>query len=327
MSRFQKLHKNLSHRGSLLLVGLALLFSTGCGGQKPEMQTTFKEEPTEFEKIQAKADEGDEEAIMKMAEIMEKGLYDQQPHYRKAARWYQKAAELGNSQAKNEIGRLYEIGQDLTFFRNVPEAMSWYKEAAEEGNRDAQVNYAWLLEHQIGSAIDYTEAVKWYRKAAEAGDPLAKFRLGLMYQQGKGLTKDSFEAASWILQAAEAGLVEAQFEMARAYSEGAGVEKDQSTAVKWFTEAAKQGHPDAQLQLGLIYIGGDGVSPDPVEGYKWLNIAANTHKEAKKYREMFSKQLNSEDIQLAQGRSRSFEPHASEVTNARWFDPDATGLR
>lgn len=308
----------------LLPLVFAILLVAGCEKEPPPAPIGPQRPPTEFEIITKKAEEGDADSMMEMGKILEKGLHDQPMHYRKAARWYQKASEAGNIQEKNEIGRLYEIGQDLTFFRNIPEALSWYKEAANEGNTDAQVNLAWLIEHNDGTT-DYDEAAKWYKKGAEAGDPLAQFRLGLLYQSGKGLIKDYFEAATWIEKAAKAGFRDAQFELARMYYEGNGKPKSASDAVKWFTEAAHQGHPDAQLQLGLIYFGGDGVPKDQVEGYRWLNIAANNHKEAKTYREMFTKDLSPDQLQMAQAKSRDFEATIKDVHSARWFDKEGTG--
>jgi hypothetical protein len=61
--------------------------------------------------------------------------YNEQTNYRKGQKWYELAAEFGNSPAMNSIGWMYDYG------RGVPEdtakAIVWYTKAARHGNADA----------------------------------------------------------------------------------------------------------------------------------------------------------------------------------------------
>jgi TPR repeat protein len=228
-----------------------------------------------------------------------------------AARWYLKAAQAGDSQAKHKLGRAYLEGSGVP--ADYAKAVDWLVKAAEDGNSTAMLNLAtmygmekdydkafqWysnaaeagesramfslgLLHHDgIGVTKDYVKAVYWYRKAADAGDGRAMSMLALAYYNGKGVTKDHAEAAQWYVRAAEAGDGEAMYNLGVMYYNGEGVAKDDAKAIDLFTKAASKGDIEAMYKVGLAYSNAVGVARDYTRAVGWFAKAAETgHAEA-----------------------------------------------
>ena len=192
--------------------------------------------------------------------------------YAEAARWYRKAAELGNADAQCALGVMYHNGYGVA--QNDAEAAKWYRKAAEQGHIAAQLSLGILYDDGRGVEQDYTEAAKWYRAAAEQGNDAAQFCLGYDYEHGEGVEQSDVEAAKWYRKAAEQGYAAAQFCLGLMYADGRGVEKDDAEAVKWYRAAAEQGNARAQNNLGLMYDHGRGVEKDDAEAVKWYRAAA-----------------------------------------------------
>ena len=119
--------------------------------------------------------------------------------YKAALKFFTKAGDMGNSNAQNYLGWMYQNGYGAK--KNNVEAMKWYRKAAEKGNADAQYNLAFMYEKGYGVTPNYAEAVKWYLKAAEQGDVSAQNNLGYMYEKGFGVTKDYAKAEEWFQKA------------------------------------------------------------------------------------------------------------------------------
>jgi TPR repeat protein len=92
-------------------------------------------------------------------------------NYGEAFRWFQKAAEQGDTSAQFALGVKYASGKGVP--QNDRMAFSWYRKAAEQGEASAQNNLGFMYERGRSVPQDYAEAVKWYRKAAEQGNALA----------------------------------------------------------------------------------------------------------------------------------------------------------
>lgn len=112
-------------------------------------------------------------------------------------------AEQGNAKAQNNLGFLYELGQDIP--QSDAEAVKWYRKAAEQGNAKAQYNLANHYAQGRGIAQSSAEAVKWYQKAADHGILNAMNHLAAMYASGDGIAKNDAEALKWYRTAAARG--------------------------------------------------------------------------------------------------------------------------
>jgi TPR repeat protein len=126
--------------------------------------------------------------------------------------------EHGNDCIHKELGEIYYIGRGVK--KNHSEALRWYIKAAEHGNVDAkiwfqrvaeqgdaeaQLKLGYMFYEGLGVPKNYILALKWYKKAAEQGNVQAMYSLGEMYYYGDGVEDDDAEAAKWYQRAAERG--------------------------------------------------------------------------------------------------------------------------
>lgn len=193
--------------------------------------------------------------------------------FHEAMTWYLKAAEKGNDYAENGIGVLYQNGQGVE--QDYREAMKWFLKAAQQGNLISEFCLGQLYEKGLGISQNYNEAIKWFRKAADNGDAGAENEIGNLYNNGEGVGRDYQEAMKWYLKSAEQGNPLAEYNAGIAYDNGRGVTIDYQEAIKWYLKAADQNVIDADFNLGTIYEFGKGVSVDYSEAVKWYQKAAD----------------------------------------------------
>jgi uncharacterized protein len=234
----------------------------------------------------------------------------------KVIAWLRKAAEAGNAEAREGLGRMYCHLGDIyrsgdVVLKDYKEAAKWFQKAAEQGDSEAQERLGFMYFNGQGVPKDYKESRKWYQKAAEQGRADAQAMLGamyydgteyaearkwlqkaadqrnrhaqnvlgVMYYNGKGVPKDHAEALKWYRKSAKRGNEQAQYNLGFMYYNGQGAPKDYAEALKWYQKAAKQGGSEAQHNLGVIYANGQGVTKDYVQSYVWLSIAAANGRE------------------------------------------------
>jgi TPR repeat protein len=249
------------------------------------------------EQIKASATAGDEEDQRALGYWYENGQGGLPKDDSEAVKWYRKAAEQGDADGQNDLGRMYYNGRGVA--KDEAEAVKWYQKAAEQGHGWAENNLGWMYATGTGVAKDENEAAKWHRKAAEQGNPSAQGNLGWMYANGRGVVKDETESLKWYRLAAEAGDSKAQLDIGIMYLDGkGGVARDREEALKWLRKPfqagltnltfniqgegaadswqvlAKAGYPDAQFKLGELYRLGRGVTMDETEAAKWFRKAA-----------------------------------------------------
>ncbi len=96
-------------------------------------------------------------------------------------------AEQGNAQAEEKLGRMYQRGKGV----------KWYRLAADQGNPLAQVGLGYMLLDGSSEKPDVEGAAAMFSKAAAQGDALAMLALGTLYELGRGVTKDWVQAHKW----------------------------------------------------------------------------------------------------------------------------------
>jgi TPR repeat protein len=198
---------------------------------------------------------------------------DKSGNFAEAVKWYQKAAEAGNSYAMSNLGVMYDDGTGV--IKDLAQAVKWYQKAADAGNSLALANLGSMYENGTGVKRDLAEAQKLYRKAADAGSPQGMNNLGIMYENGSGLAKDVVQAASWYRKAADAGNSNGMRNLGLMYENGTGVAKDHVEAAKLYRKAADAGNNGAVTNLGLMYEKGAGVPQDVVEAVRLYRKAAD----------------------------------------------------
>ncbi len=190
-----------------------------------------------------------------------------------AVKWCTKAAELGDSDAMNNLGECYVNGDGVD--KNAETAIKWYTKAAELGNTNAMVNLGACCANGDGVEKSVETAVKWFTKAAELGDSTAMFNLGLCYKIGDGVEKSDETAVKWFTQAAELGDSQAMFNLGACYVNGVGVEKNAEAGAQWFAKAAAAGNVEAMFLLGLCCETGEGAVHNRDVAIAWFTTASS----------------------------------------------------
>ena len=93
----------------------------------------------------------------------------------KAIALYQQAAEQGNADAQNNLGRLFYNAEGVP--QDYKQAVALFRMAAEQGHAMAQTNLGWMYTNGHGVPQDYTQAVVWLRKAADQDTSMLSFCL------------------------------------------------------------------------------------------------------------------------------------------------------
>lgn len=94
--------------------------------------------------------------------------------------------------------------------QDYAKAAKYYRKAAELGDGDAQMRLGYCYTAGKGVEKDYTEAVKWFCKSAEQEYSYAQFNMGWAYEFGQGVEKNLAEAKKWYQKAAAQGHIQAQ---------------------------------------------------------------------------------------------------------------------
>lgn len=205
-----------------------------------------------------------------------------------AIHWYEKAAALGNDQAKGRLGAVYyALIPDPEDTDDEPDAIT-----------------------EIDRSTATIECIRWYMDSASSGDAESAFFLGKLYLNGNIIPPDKRLASRWLRNAVAGGheyaltfLAEMLLEGGRGsdqFEEGVallrtGVERDYEGAIlglaqilvehehtsKEFAEglgmlrrAADRSNGCAQYELGRRYLRGEGVRQDRLIGIQLLLMSA-----------------------------------------------------
>ena len=117
---------------------------------------------------------------MKLGEVYNLGLCGDFNH-ELALKWYERAAEQGNADAKAELGKIYYRWSD------IPNAKKWFLAAAEQDSVKGYIGLAEcnrIKDEQAGIQPDETEALKWYLMEENKVYRQAIFNLGWYYETG-----------------------------------------------------------------------------------------------------------------------------------------------
>lgn len=148
-------------------------------------------------------------------------------------------AENGNVTAQTALGEHYLKTHDYK------KAFKWYSKAALKGNADAQYHLGLIYQEGSALAHDYDKAAHWFFMAATQSHAGAQYSLGMMYHVGDGVPQDYIKAFTWYSKAAEQGNATAQFKLGLMYHVGCGVPQDNVLRYMWFNLAVAHGNADA----------------------------------------------------------------------------------
>ena len=201
--------------------------------------------------------------------------------YKKAVRFYEKAAKKGHAEAQYYLGYIFRYGREgYDYNQNVPinleKSFMWLHKSAEQGNALAQYemskilrgeyNYESKTREQYGDVeIDSSAAFMWLRKSAEQGNFKAQAELSEIFYRGKkrsifhwgehNMPKNYAKAAEWsrkvidatknnkdISDLAELREAYAMYHLGEIYSAGGfGVKQDCAQARSWYEMLMSKG--------------------------------------------------------------------------------------
>lgn len=191
----------------------------------------------------------------------------------KAFCYAQKAAEMGDENACNLLGTLYELGCGVA--QSYDNAVKYYQLAAENGVEIAFLNIGAFYQSGIGVPKDEEKAVEYYQTGANVGNMYCLNALGMCYKNGIGVQQDYKKAFDLFLDAAYAGNFAGELNVGLAYDKGHGVQEDRVEAKKWFTLAASHGSSKAMTALGFYAEKGiPNGNPDYKAAFEWYLKAA-----------------------------------------------------
>ena len=99
-----------------------------------------------------------------------------------ALKYYRRAAKLGDADAQNAIGFLYDTGRGVR--QSYKRALKWYARAATGSFHDEACNNIGNLYHNgLGVKRDVKRAKHWYKLAVRLGNEMAERNLALLQNE------------------------------------------------------------------------------------------------------------------------------------------------
>jgi TPR repeat protein len=228
------------------IIHYALMCYTGEGGHKDFAEAVrWLEKASELSLLYTDSDyEQQTLSPYYLGNIYNLGGYGVEPDKQKATEWYEKASK--NIPAANYmLGLMALEGQKGK--ADYKKAHKWFLKAANQGDTDAQYELGLMYLKGENIVQDYQVARKWFSSAASKGNEDAEFYLGHLYVTGKGVQKNYPEAIRWFSKLAERGDQQTQLFLGELYQEGGnGLTKNYTQAHKWFNICASQGNDRAK---------------------------------------------------------------------------------
>lgn len=243
---------------------------------------TIDTDELRFENYLNEANQGDSEAMLKVAGCYYKGKGTEQ-NLNQAFEWLIKSAEAGNIDSMWVLALSYSSG--LGVEKNKDAAQKWFNEIYELTMKNADLNdsadmldigFFYLLKY--GSDIDEQDsgenAFKWLKKSGESGNEDGKLWTGLCYFAGIGTDKN-YEKAFELFNEVARDYSESEYKdlvlclIGYCYAESKGIPQDYERAFKYFLESANAGNPEAMANVGAYYWQGKGVEQDYDQAFSW----------------------------------------------------------
>jgi TPR repeat protein len=232
--------------------------------------------PEELASIEAKAQQGDQAAMVRAGEIYW-GKQGIPADIAKGRMWLERAAEGGSIHARMFLGTAYMSGFGLPQDHAV--AGRYLLQVAEAAQVDAEfkgsqalAQYFVFRMYELGMGLEksHQNAIHFLELAAENGNYPAQFDLGSLYNDGTGgKPVDKALACSWWEKAADNGHHQAMHNVAFCYQMGLGGKTDRDRAIHYYTMAAEGGMVDSAHNLGVLY----DKAGNADRAYFWLQVA------------------------------------------------------
>jgi TPR repeat protein len=181
-----------------------------------------------------------------------------------AAKWYLKAAQLGNVDSQAKIGEMYEFGEGV--WANHDKAVTWVHNAIEghDLNIATTIGDRYLQSSTNVSPLKLPAKIRkalfWYHVAADAGDKAAMLAIGQIWfnratiRRPAGTIDDSVQdfstASVWFRLTADT-FGPAALSLGYQYAKGLGLPQSDSEALRWYRKAGELGMGYQSLETFL----------------------------------------------------------------------------
>jgi TPR repeat protein len=151
-------------------------------------------------------------------------------------------------EAQHDLAAVYTAGHGGVK-QDYKRAAFWFEQAADRGIANAAYNLGVLYHQGLGVKANLETALDWYRKAATMGHPEAQYNLGIAYIEGIGVGYDPVKAAQYFKSAADQDIMEAAYNLGLIYENGLLGNAKPDEALMWYKTAADKGSPEARQAL------------------------------------------------------------------------------
>ena len=163
-------------------------------------------------------------------------------------------------------------------YKNYEEALKIYTEFANAGNTQAQQNLGYMYMVGQGTKVDYDEAMRYFRIVYQK-DPIAGLSIAYMMELGLGIPKNLIESTKIYKELSQKGYVDAHISLGWKYFKGGeGVDKNHAEALRLFQLAERESKEYHSLRqalygVGYVYFYSETLK-NQEEGIKYMKQAA-----------------------------------------------------
>jgi len=266
---------------------------------------------SKLDHVEKKAIEGDVQYQLILANAYYDGIGIERD-YRRAFRWYLRAAKSNNAQGLYMTARCYDLGHGVKinngkafklFLQSAnlgyapaqytvgvtiskrkdnkdTDYLNWLSLAAEQGYVEAQYDLACAMDQRNGDTQDYKKAFRLYKFAAEQDHYNAVSCLASCYKCGRGTNVNYREALRlYLVCYAQEGIdhfrkIDIMLNIASIYEIDGDSNANLKRALHWYRLAANKGSDKAKYHIGCFHEHGWVVKKDIPEALKWYYEAA-----------------------------------------------------
>ena len=192
---------------------------------------------------------------------------------KKAIDYLMGAARKGHDYAMYTLGKLFLEGKEIP--KNPEYALRWLEEAVKKENPYAEYLLGKALLQGVDFPQDTPRAVSLLERAVSRNNPYAAYALGKALLEGILPPQDLPRAMELLAFSADKGFSAAQYLLGKVFSAGELLPKDIPKAILYLTRAAEQDHEYAQYLLGKLYLADEGIPKDAKAALHWFTRAAD----------------------------------------------------
>ena len=159
-----------------------------------------------------------------------------------------KGAQTGDPIVMNTYANRLENGS-AAIAKNLPEALEWYRKAADKGNNNAEDALGRFYETGTAVPKDMGQAIFWYQRAADHGNPSAQVAMGVIYLQAKSVPQDNAKAFHYFELSANQNFAFGDEWLGNMYRDGITVPRNFDKARSLYTQALDRDKDNATKLL------------------------------------------------------------------------------